>query len=76
MNLATKVEIDDFVEKIDFHDKLKNLNKKITLNKTNHVETEEKLADLTNKVTQISEKGYDFLLNRMHFSGDDSYQNF
>ena len=30
-----------------------------------HVETEKKLTDLKNKVAQISEKGYDFLLRRM-----------
>ena len=26
-------------------------------------------------MTQISEKGYDFLLGRMYFTGDDDYQN-
>ena len=33
-NVATKVDIDDSVEKTDFDDKLKNLNKKVTSNKT------------------------------------------
>ena len=33
-NLATKADIDDFVEQTDFNDKLKNLNKKVTSNKT------------------------------------------
>ena len=40
------------------------------------METEKKLTDLTKKVAQISEKGYDFLLDRMYFTGDHGYQNF
>ena len=35
-----------------------------------------KIADITNKVAQISEQGYDFLLGRMYFTGNDGYQNF
>ena len=34
-----------------------------------------KLTDLANKVAQISEKRYDFLLGMMYFTGDDGYQN-
>ena len=56
-----------------FDDKLKNLNKKVTLNKTKHVGSEKILGDLTNKVAQILEKGYDFLLGRMYFTGDNGY---
>ena len=33
-------------------------------------------TDLTNKVVQISEKGYDFLLGRMYFTENDGYQSF
>ena len=33
-NLATKSDIVNFVDKTDFDDKLKNLNKKVTSNKT------------------------------------------
>ena len=40
------------------------------------MEAEKKLTDLTNKVAQISEKGNDFLLGRMYFTGDHGYQNF
>ena len=69
-NLVTKADIHDFVEKKDFDDKLKNLNKKATSNKTKHVETEKKLTDLRNKVAQIPKKGYDFLLGRIYFIGD------
>ena len=35
-NLASKNDIANFVKKADFDDKLKNLNKKVTLNKTKH----------------------------------------
>ena len=55
-NLATKVDINDFVYKTDFDDKLKNSNKVIS-NKTKNVEVEKKLTDLKNKVAQISENG-------------------
>ena len=58
--LAIKADIDGFVEKTDFEDKLKNVNKKVTSNKTEYVEAEKKLIDLRNKVAQISEKGYGF----------------
>ena len=49
------------------------MNKKVSLNKTKHVETEKKL---TNKVTQISEKRHDFLLSRMYFKGNNVYYTF
>ena len=55
-NLVTKVDINDFVDKTDFDDKLKNSNKVIS-NKTKNVEAEKKLTDLKNKVAQISENG-------------------
>ena len=35
-----------------------------------------KLTDLKNKDGEISEKGYDFLLGKMHFTGNDGQQNF
>ena len=43
--------MNDFVEKKDFDDTLKNLNKKVTSNKTKHIEAEKKITDLTNTVT-------------------------
>ena len=46
VNLATKAE------ETGFDNELKKLNKKVTLNKTKHVETEKKLAGLTNKVVK------------------------
>ena len=53
-NLASKNDIANFVKKTNFDDKLKNVNKKWTLNKIKHVEAENKINDLTNKVAQIS----------------------
>ena len=44
----TKSNIDHFVEKTDFCDELKYLNKKFTSNKTKHVE--KKLTDLAKNV--------------------------
>ena len=35
--LAAKAGINDFVKDIDFHDKLKYIHKKVTLNKKKHV---------------------------------------
>ena len=35
--LATKADIVDFVKKTDFDDKLKDLNRKVTSNRTRHV---------------------------------------
>ena len=57
--MIKKDYITDFVKKTDFYDKLKHLNKKVISNKIKHVEVEKKITDLTNEVTQISEKGYD-----------------
>ena len=44
VNLATKAE------ETGFDDELKKLNKKVTSNKTKHVETEKKLTSLANRV--------------------------
>ena len=53
-------DIANFVKKIGIDDKLKILIKKVTSSKAKHVEAEKKITDLTNKVAQISEKGYEF----------------
>ena len=75
-NLASKNDMAIFVKETDSNDKLKYLYKEVTPNKTRHVEVEKKITDLTNKVTQISEKGHDFLLGRKYFTSNDGYQNF
>ena len=58
--LATKADIADFVKKTDFGDKLEILNRKVTSIKTKHIEAEKKITDLTNKIAQISKKGFFF----------------
>ena len=70
-NLASELQ-----KKRGFDDILKNLNKKVPSNKTKCIEAEKKVTELTNKIGQISEKQYDFLLGRMYFTGNDGYQNF
>ena len=59
--LATKDDIADFIKETDFDQKIKNLNKEITSNKTKYVRVEKKLTELTNKVAKISENWYEFL---------------
>ena len=50
--LATKADIADFVKKTDFDEKLKKNNKKVTSNRTKHVEGKNKLH--TQKVKLLS----------------------
>ena len=45
-NLASQTDIVDFVKKIDFNDKLQNLNKKVAYSKKRHIEINTKLDDL------------------------------
>ena len=47
----------DFVKKTDFDDKLKDLNKNATSNKTKHVRVENELNELSKIVEAISLKG-------------------
>ena len=42
-NLATKDDIADFIKQVDFDDKLKTLNKKVTSNKIKHVKAEKRM---------------------------------
>ena len=49
-NLVSKNDISDFTKKTDFDDKLKNINKKVTSNKTRHMEVTKKLNDLAKKL--------------------------
>ena len=55
--LATKDDIADFVKQTDFDNKLKNINKKVTSNKTKHVLVVNELDDLSEKVELVSTKG-------------------
>ena len=54
--LPSKNGIANFVKLTDFDDKLKNLNKNVTSNKTNHVLIESELNELSEKVETISIK--------------------
>ena len=76
-NLANKNDNADFVEKKSFYEKITNINKKITLNKRKHLEIENKLYLnwSIEKALQIPKSGYKFLLVRMYFTGNYSYQN-
>ena len=77
-NLASKNDITVFVKNVHFDDKLKNLNKKVTLNKTRNVEFENKQDDLAKKIKLISIKGltedsinkYSILHGAKYFSSD------
>ena len=61
VELATKADIPDFVNLVDFDDNVKNLNKRVTSNKLKHVKAEKKITDLPNIIAQISEKRWFFV---------------
>ena len=61
VELATKADIPDFVNLVDFDDNVKNLNKRVTSNKLKHVKAEKKITDLPNIIAQISEKRWLFV---------------
>ena len=64
------------VSKNDIAALAKKLNKKVTSNKTKHVEAEKKITDLSNKIAQISVRGNNLLWDRMYFTGNADYQDF
>ena len=45
-NVATKADIADFLKRKDFVDKLKNINKRVTSNKSKHLLVENELKEL------------------------------
>ena len=47
--LATKSDIANFLKETYFEEKLKNINKKVTLNKSKHVLVKNELIELSNK---------------------------
>ena len=61
-NLASKRDIANFVNKTDFDNKLKNLIKKVTSNKTKHVLVDNELLE---KVKLLSRKDYNSFLGRI-----------
>ena len=56
-NLATKGVILDFVKYTDFYDKLKNLNKKVTSDKSKHLLVENQLKQLQDKIKKVQTYG-------------------
>ena len=54
--LAIEAGISDFVKETDFDNKLKNINKKATSNKTKYVEANKKLTDLTKTLHKYQNK--------------------
>ena len=73
--LTTKAGIIDFGKDTDFDEKLRNVNKKVSLNKTKHVLVENEVNNLSEKIKLLSTKDYNFFLGRMHFTGDDGLKN-
>ena len=72
-NIASKNDIADFVKKTYFDKKnLLNINKKVTLNSTRHLEAK-KFQMTYQKMIYKSEKVCDFLLDRMYFTRNDGY---
>ena len=67
-SFAARLKQANLGTRTDFDNKLINITKKTTSNKTKRAEAEKKISGLTNKVAQISEKGYYFLLGRMYFN--------
>ena len=64
----TRNEISDFIAKTYLNEKLKNINIKVTLNKTKHLEVEKKLIDQSKIFSPISEKRlYVLIMSRMSF---------
>ena len=58
--LGVKVKQKELVNKSDINKKPINSNKKVTSNKTKHIEADKKLTDLTKNVEQISRKNIIF----------------
>ena len=75
VKLALTDDIADLVKETDFDNKLKQINKKVTSNKTKHVLVENKLDELSEKVEVISTKrltkdlinGYSILKEAKYF---------
>ena len=68
-NFAAKLKQADLENKTDFDNKLTSFNKRITSNKTKHLEISKKLNSLTTK------DYYNFFLGRIYFTSNDGPQN-
>ena len=74
-NLESKSDIAASVKKVDFDDKIKNVNKKVTSNKAKHVLVQNELNELSKKVKLLSTKDYSSFLSRIYFASNDGSQN-
>ena len=66
-NLGSKNDFANFVKKTYFDDKLKNLNKKVTSNRTKHLLIENELNEPLKKVKLLPTKDNSFFLGRTYF---------
>ena len=57
MWFTPKVDIDDFAKGTNFDEKLRNMNKKLTLNKLKHIFVENELNELSVKIELLLIKG-------------------
>ena len=67
-NFAARLKQANLVSKTDFYNKLISFNKRITSNKTKHLEVQKNLNSLITK-------DYNFFLGRIFFAGNDKSQN-
>ena len=67
-SFAARLKQADLKNKTDFDNKLTNFNRRITLNKTKHLEVQKKLNSLITK-------DYNFFLGRNYFTSNDGSQN-
>ena len=67
-NFAARLKQANLVTKSDFNDKLTSFTKRITSNKTKHLEVQKKLNNLITK-------DYDFFLVRTYVTSNDGSQN-
>ena len=65
---AARLKQADLVNMTDFDNKLASFNRRITLNKTKHLEIQKKLNSLITK-------DYNFFLGRIYFTSNDGSQN-
>ena len=69
-NLAIKGDIADFVKKTDFDDKLKNLNKKVTSNKSQHLLVENEFKKLQDKIEKLQTFDSSLFIGQSYFFND------
>ena len=70
-NLATKGDVTDFTKKkTDFDYKIKNLNKKVTSNKSKHLLVQNELKKLQNKIEKLQTYDSSLFIGQRYFFND------